>query len=224
MRQLSDQEIARIQNRLRSLDIRYSEVYEEIFDHYCSTLENIPIENSKAEIAKLDETFSWSVVKGMDKSRQRFAKHHISQLQWNELKFWKGNGHNFFYLILTILILGLVYLHLNTIGMTLMVGIFSLVSLPIVWYSIGKNFTFSLKRFRFNYSNAFVEQIMNRSGIYYSGLYYFYIAFFNWDDSNPSIGGTIVSWLIITPLLLYMLSLIRVAWQWKQKQLQISSQ
>ena len=88
MRKLSEKEIVSIHARLKSLHIRYTEVYEEIFDHYCSTLENNPVIESPAIIAKLNETFPWSVVKNMDKELEKNASKQVMAAQLDYLKFW----------------------------------------------------------------------------------------------------------------------------------------
>lgn len=88
MRQLSEQELEKIHARLKSLYIRYTEVYEEIFDHYCTTLENSPAIDSPTTIAKLNETFAWSVVKGMDKKIEKSVSKQVSIAQLEFLKFW----------------------------------------------------------------------------------------------------------------------------------------
>jgi len=88
MRQLSEQEIVSIHARLKSLHIRYTEVYEEIFDHYCTTLENVPVLDYPTIIARLNETFAWSVVKGMDKELEKNVSKQVLAAQLDFLKFW----------------------------------------------------------------------------------------------------------------------------------------
>lgn len=88
MRKLSEQEITSIHARLKSLYIRYTEVYQEIFDHYCTTLENSPAVESPAIIAKLNDTFAWSVVKNMDKELEKNVSKQVMVAQLDFLKFW----------------------------------------------------------------------------------------------------------------------------------------
>ncbi|REG81518.1 hypothetical protein [Algoriphagus antarcticus] len=88
MRKLSSQELEWIHTRLKSLYIRYTEVYEEIFDHYCTTLENTPAIDSPVIIAKLNETFAWSVVKNMDKELETNVSKQVLVAQLDYLKFW----------------------------------------------------------------------------------------------------------------------------------------
>ncbi|SFB16014.1 hypothetical protein [Algoriphagus aquimarinus] len=88
MRKLTEQELLWIHSRQKSLHIRYTEVYEEIFDHYCTTLENSTEIDSPSIIAKLNDTFSWSVVKGMDKELEKNVSKQIWVAQLDFLKFW----------------------------------------------------------------------------------------------------------------------------------------
>ena len=58
MRKLSEQEIARIDQRLESLKIFYLEIYHEIRDHYFTELEKKPVEEFEATFQQLNETFA----------------------------------------------------------------------------------------------------------------------------------------------------------------------
>jgi len=95
MRQLSEQEIELIHKRLKSLYIRYTEVYEEIFDHYCTSLENTPETESSKIFAKLNETFGWSMVKGMDKELEKNVSEQVWVAQLDFLKFWNHGFKGF---------------------------------------------------------------------------------------------------------------------------------
>jgi len=88
MRKLTEQEIIRIETRLKSLHIRYTEVYEEIFDHYCAALENTPAIHPTIIIAKLNEVFAWSVVKNRDNELEKNVSKRILVTQLDFLKFW----------------------------------------------------------------------------------------------------------------------------------------
>ncbi len=88
MRKLSELEIQKIDRRLKSLQIRYTEVFEEIRDHYITALEQVSLENFVAKKEVLDETFAWSVVKGMDKELEKNVSKQIGVAQLDILKFW----------------------------------------------------------------------------------------------------------------------------------------
>ena len=88
MRKLNDQELKVIQSRLESMHIRYKEIYEEIFDHYCTTLEKTPQAEFTPAIAELNETFAWSVVKGMDNELEKSIAKKVQAAQLDYFKFW----------------------------------------------------------------------------------------------------------------------------------------
>ncbi|MEB2776443.1 hypothetical protein SYJ56_14060 [Algoriphagus sp. D3-2-R+10] len=50
MRQLSEQELEWIHTRLKSIHIQYTELYEEVFDHHHSALEECTESNSKTKL------------------------------------------------------------------------------------------------------------------------------------------------------------------------------
>lgn len=104
MRKLTQLEISMIHARLKSLYIRYTEVYEEIFDHYSTTLENTPATDSAKEFAKLNETFAWSVVKRMDKELEKCASLQLWKAQLEFLKFW-NHGLKGFLIVLTFILI-----------------------------------------------------------------------------------------------------------------------
>ena len=89
MRQLSELEIQKIDQRLKRLQIRYTEVFEEIRDHYITALEQVSLENFVAKKEILDEEFAWSVVKGMDKELEKNVSKQVLLSQLDFLKFCK---------------------------------------------------------------------------------------------------------------------------------------
>lgn len=88
MRKLTPIEIARIDQRLESLKIFYLEIYHEIRDHFFTELEKKSSEEFEATFQLLNETFAWSVVKGMEKEVRKATNRQIGQLQLDSLKFW----------------------------------------------------------------------------------------------------------------------------------------
>jgi hypothetical protein len=206
------------------LRIQYVEIYDEIKDHYLSELEKKSANEFEATFQQLNEAFAWSVVKKMEKNLERSTDQIITHLQWAELKFWKLNSKSQLYPLLMMLVLGVVYRFLDVEGMTLTVAVIALVSIPIIWYSIWTEISFSPRRFNFKSAKAFPNQIVNRIGICFSGLSLFYVAINNWNDSNPGVTGTIMIWLITAPATLYILSLIQVALAWKERQQRAISQ
>jgi len=221
MRKLTEKELDQVNKRLKIIPFLYGEICDEIKDHYLSELEKKPSDEFQDALLQLNKAFNRSVVERMEENLKRSTERAITQMQWDKLKFWKLPNYNILYLFLLLITLGVVYLYLDVEGMTLMVGIFSLVCIPIIWFSIWKDISFSLMQFRVNSAKAFSYQIMTRSGIYFYSLYFFCVTYTNWNDSNPGVFGTVVIWLIDIPLLLYMLTLVQVALDWKQKQLHI---
>ncbi|MGY6520371.1 MAG: hypothetical protein ACXIUD_01490 [Mongoliitalea sp.] len=71
MRKLSETEIQTIQTRLDRCLIAYQEIYDELLDHYISALEQESEENFLKKKEELDDTFSWSVIKGMEKELEK---------------------------------------------------------------------------------------------------------------------------------------------------------
>jgi len=88
MRKLSELEIQKIDQRLKSLKIRYIEVYEEIRDHYITALEQVSLEKFDAKKEVLDDEFAWSVVRKMEKELSKHVSKQVLVAQLDFLKFW----------------------------------------------------------------------------------------------------------------------------------------
>jgi hypothetical protein len=88
MRRLSELEIQKIDQRLKSLKIRYIEIYEEIRDHYITTLEQVSLEKFDAKKEVLDDEFAWSVVRKMEKELSKHVSKQVLVAQLDFLKFW----------------------------------------------------------------------------------------------------------------------------------------
>jgi hypothetical protein len=88
MRKLSELEIQKIDQRLKSLKIRYIEIYEEIRDHYITALEQVSLEKFDAKKEVLDDEFAWSVVKKMEKELSEQVSKQVLVAQLEFLKFW----------------------------------------------------------------------------------------------------------------------------------------
>jgi len=88
MRKLSELEIQKIDQRLKSLKIRYIEIYEEIRDHYITALEQVSLEKFDAKKEVLDDEFAWSVVRKMEKELSKQVSKQVLVAQLEFLKFW----------------------------------------------------------------------------------------------------------------------------------------
>lgn len=172
MRQLSEQELEWIHARLKSLHIRYSEVYEEIFDHYCTTLENAPALDSPTTITKLNETFAWSVVKGMDKELEKNVSKQVWAAQLEFLKFWNHGVKGFligcgFILTLSILIATIPSAELVFIPFT---AIFIVAIL--IYYIKGYGLSFTLKHKSVSVLSATIFKRISIFGNIFIWIYY----------------------------------------------------
>lgn len=70
-RSLSDIEIQTIKARLNRCLIAYQELYDELLDHYMSALEQVSEEFFSQKKEELDDTFSWPVIKHMEKELEK---------------------------------------------------------------------------------------------------------------------------------------------------------
>ena len=143
MRQLSEQELALIHARLKSLHIRYIEVYEEIFDHYCTTLENVPALESPTTIAKLNETFAWSVVKGMDKELEKSVSKQVGTAQLDFLNFWNHGLKGFFIGLVGLAALTIASFIIPASDLILVFLAINLCATAVVYYLKRDAFSFS---------------------------------------------------------------------------------
>lgn len=89
MRKLSQSEIQKIDHRLKSLQIRYTEVYEEIKDHYHTLLELTAEKDSAEVFEKLNSDFSRKQIKRMENEAQDASEKKLTRIQLDGLKFWK---------------------------------------------------------------------------------------------------------------------------------------
>jgi hypothetical protein len=89
MRKLSESETQKIDQRLKSLKIRYTEIYEEIRDHYITALEQVSLEKFDAKKEVLDDEFAWSVLRKMEKELSNQVSKQVLVAQLEFLKFWK---------------------------------------------------------------------------------------------------------------------------------------
>ncbi len=225
MRKFTDIELQRINDRLEILRIKYLEIYEEIKDHYFSELEKKSADEFEATFLQLNEAFDWPSVKSMEKNLERSTNRLITQLQWNELKFWKLNSVSLLYPFLMMLALGVVYSYLDVEGMTWAVILCSLAGVFVTWYVVSKEVSISLKQLSIKPMRVFPRQILKRSSIFVSGLTWIYVVVINWNNTNsPGLVGTIIIWLLISPFLLQMLTLAQVALTWKKKKQHAISQ
>jgi hypothetical protein len=223
MRILSSQEIARIDQRLESLKIQYLEILHELRDHYFTELEKKSNEEFEATFQQLNETFAWSVVKKMERQAGKASEKQINEMRWEMLKFWKPNNPDFYITPLSILLILPMFILFDVEGVTLMMGIVGILGIPVSWMALVDKFKFIPKRLSFQFDTALSYQLYNKSGFFIGGALLILVAINNWNSSNPGMVGRIMIWIIAIPHLLYYLTLIRVALNWKYKKLRKTS-
>ena len=223
MRTLSSQEITRIDQRLESLKIQYLEIYQELRDHYFTELEKKSSEEFEPTFDQLNETFSWPMVKLMEKGLKKSAEKRIKEMQWEMLKFWKPDNPDFHIAPLSILLILPMFVLFDVEGVTLLMGIIGVLGILISFLALLGKFTFIPKRFSFQFDTALSHQFYHKSGFFIGGPLLILVAINNWNSSNPGLVGRIMIWLFAIPHLLYYLTLIRVALNWKYKKLRKTS-
>lgn len=88
MRKLSEIEIQTIKDRLDSLNLSYLEIYNELLDHYVTALEQTPEEEFDQKKEALDDEFSWSIIKQMEKDLQKTAWKELMSASKSSYKIW----------------------------------------------------------------------------------------------------------------------------------------
>lgn len=88
-RNLSDIELQTIQERLDRCLIAYQEVYDELLDHYISALEKVSAEDFLKKKEELDDAFSWSIIKRMEKDLQKMAWKEFATIALSSFQIWK---------------------------------------------------------------------------------------------------------------------------------------
>jgi hypothetical protein len=88
MRTLSNSEIQIIKDRLDRCLIAYAEIYDELLDHYILALESVSPDEFELKKEALDDEFSWSVIKGMEKDLQKTAWRELLSASKSSYKIW----------------------------------------------------------------------------------------------------------------------------------------
>ncbi|MGY6559425.1 MAG: hypothetical protein ACXIT9_09090 [Nitritalea sp.] len=88
MRALTETEIQTIRTRLDRCLIAYQEIYDELLDHYISALEQVPSEGFLQKKEELDDTFSWSVIKVMEKELEKSAWKEFLRTARSSYQIW----------------------------------------------------------------------------------------------------------------------------------------
>ncbi|MDG1278583.1 MAG: hypothetical protein P8O16_14970 [Algoriphagus sp.] len=212
MRKLLPIELEWIHTRLKSMQIRYSEVYEEIFDHYCFALENTLAEDSPKIIAKLNEDFAWSVVKRMDKIRRKASNQQLNKMQLETLKIWNLKGTSLILLFIILAISISISYWLGTFAFISWVGIVGFSGIILLYLKHRSALNFSLNPWEGKTTNSFSHVLYSRFSFFLGIFPYAFIGIdkVNFDRLYSGSQFFTVSNIAFVLLLLYGLSLIKV--------------
>jgi hypothetical protein len=105
MRTLSNSEIQIIKDRLDRCLIAYAEIYDELLDHYILALKSVSPDEFESKKEALDDEFSWSVIKGMEKDLQKTAWKELLSASKSSYKIWTLGWKKIGVLILMAMIL-----------------------------------------------------------------------------------------------------------------------
>ena len=223
MRKLSEEEITSIHSRLKSLHIRYTEVYEEIFDHYCTTLENASEVEFNYIFAQLNETFAWSVVKRMDKNLRKASSHQVNKIQLDSLKVWKLNTISLSILLIAIACSLSISYYLGSSALICFVGIIGLVGLTIFFLKYRSTINFSFNIWKQAPINSFSSVIYGRFCLFIGVFPQAFIGFNKLNFDRIYFGSEFftISNFAFLFLLFYGLSLIKVVIDYQTPKLQL---
>jgi hypothetical protein len=108
-RTLSGMEIQILKDRLDRLMISYVEIYDELLDHYITALEQFPAEEFQTKRESLDDEFTWSVVRGMEKQLVKTAWREIGIASKSSYKVWKLGAKKMGILVLSFILMGITF-------------------------------------------------------------------------------------------------------------------
>lgn len=217
MRILSPPEIARIDQRLGSLKIFYLEIYHEIRDHYFTELEKKPIEEFEATFQRLNETFSWSVVKKMEKELRKATNRQIGQLQLDSLKFWNlGWKENLTYASWLGLMV-LAFSNFGVVGLMFTTSILAFMVILGIWHKLGFKDALNLSITRHKPLNSLKVGVYSRMGFAFGMLPWIYFGTKLSSDDAIFDSSQFIFGFIILLASLYPISLVKVAFDQKLK-------
>jgi hypothetical protein len=168
MRQLSIEEIQTIEDRLDKMSISYLEIYNELLDHYTTSLEQVSSDKFASTKEVLDEEFTWSVVRRMDKELLNTVSTQLQESQLELLKFWKLD----FWKVLSIFTytsLLLVVYHLFSLDVIFIFAVIpALFSVAALLYHSGNYFGFPLDPSYYRPRKVILQAAFGKYGLAYS--------------------------------------------------------
>lgn len=217
MRTLSPQEIALIDQRLESLKIYYLEIYHEIRDHYFTELEKKPVEEFDATFQQLNETFAWSVVKGMEKELRKATNQQIGKLQMNSLKFWNLNWKENLAYASWVGFLILAFAKFGVTGLMFTTAFLAIAVILGIWSILGvKNF-FTLSITRHKPLKSFDVGVFSRMGFAFGLLSWLHFGTKLSSEDDVFSISQLVFGLVNIFYSLYLFSLIKITFDKKLK-------
>ncbi|GAB2615802.1 hypothetical protein [Belliella aquatica] len=147
MRKLTDIEIQTIKDRLDRCLIAYAEIYDELLDHYITALERTTEEEFDRKKEALDDEFSWSIIKQMEKDLQKNAWKELMSASKSSYKIWTLGWEKVGVLILMAVILVPAF---HFVGEEY----FYLVALMFFVILMGSSVYFNRKKYGFTWSLA----------------------------------------------------------------------
>ncbi|MCH7397634.1 hypothetical protein MM236_06520 [Belliella sp. DSM 107340] len=144
MRKLTDTEIQTIKDRLDRCLIAYAEIYDELLDHYISALEQTPEEEFDCKKEALDDEFSWSIIKQMEKDLQKVAWRELMNTAKSSFKVWSLGWKKIGILILTAVILIQIFYFAGEESFYIVVMMFFVILMGSSIYYNRKKYGFTL--------------------------------------------------------------------------------
>jgi len=175
MRKLSIEEIQAIEDRLDKMSISYLEIYNELLDHYTTTLEQVSSDKFASTKEVLDEEFAWSVVRRMDKELLNTVSTQLQKSQLELLKFWKLD----FWKVLSIFTytsLLLVVYHFFSLDVIIFLSIVPALGILIaLLYHSGNYFSFSLDPSYHRPRNVIIQAALGKYALVFNLFNFFFI-------------------------------------------------
>lgn len=217
MRKLSETEIQTIKYCLDRLQIMYIEIYDELLDHYISELEKRQETEFSAVLDQLNEAFTWSVVKKMEKNLQKNAIQQVAKMQWEALKFWNLSFNEVIIGLSFISMIMISFFWKNLEGVFISLSMFSLIGIILTWKIQGKGINFSLFTKNQKPVACISKAIIMRLGLLYGCMSWALIDLNYYSDLGPV--GNFLGILLTSSIFFYIVSLIKVAFSYKKPNL-----
>ncbi|MCH7408257.1 hypothetical protein MM239_02530 [Belliella sp. DSM 111904] len=208
MRKLTDVELEIIKERLESLSLSYIEIYNELFDHYVTALEQVDSKEFVEKKEILDDEFAWSVVHHMEKELLKNVSQELQSSQLEALKFWKMDFWRVFGIFTYTVLLIFIY---KTISLDVMMAFAFLPGFGVITallYHSGNNFWFSFNPRYFRPRNVILQAAVGRYlFVLNSSNFFFFITSIILINNNLENSAMILMLFYSTFLNLYALSL-----------------